>query len=151
MGASSGLPMALSLQTRSSTTRRIFHSFGMKLRLPVKYGSDHNLARQLILAAAEEIVGDYASQARESWRTMNRKFAVEDAVVEPTVFMVANDNWMEFTLRYVVDVRKRRSTKDAIYTHILDALPGTNGKVSIASSTFELVGAPALDISLRKT
>lgn len=81
---------------------------------------------------------------------MTRKYAVENAVVEPMVFLTANDNWMEFTLRYVVDFGKRRGTKDLLFTQILDAIAQTDGKVSMASATIHLVEAPTLDIRLRK-
>lgn len=81
---------------------------------------------------------------------MTIKYAVENAMVEPAVFLIANDNWMEFTLRYVVDFKKRRSTKDEIFSYILDGVNQSNGKVSMASATFELVDAPAIDVRLHK-
>jgi hypothetical protein len=64
------------------------------------------------------------------------------------VTLVANDNWIELTLRYVVDPRARRLTKDALFTHILDALDATQGRVAIASATFHLVEAPPLQVKL---
>ena len=81
---------------------------------------------------------------------MTRKYAVEKAIVEPMIFLVANDNWMEFTLRYVVEFGKRRSTKDLLFTRILDLIAQTDGKVAMASATFHLVEAPTLDIRLKK-
>ncbi len=121
-----------------------------EITIPVKYGSDHNLARRLISRVANDIVGEYVENARNQWAVMTRKYAVENAVVEPMVFLTANDNWMEFTLRYVVDFGKRRGTKDLLFTQILDAITQTDGKVSMASATFQLVEAPTFDIRLRK-
>ncbi len=118
--------------------------------LPVKYGSDHNMAREIILSTAKDTVSDYVGYAQKHWNEMKSKYAVEDAITEPTVFLIANDNWMEFTLRYVVDFRKRRGTKDLLFTRILDAFAQTDGKVSIASATFHLVEAPTFDVRLRK-
>lgn len=40
---------------------------------------------------------------------MKKKYLIEDAAIEPMVFLVANDNWMEFTIRYVVDFKKKKS------------------------------------------
>jgi small-conductance mechanosensitive channel len=121
-----------------------------ELAVPIKYGSDHNMARKLILEAATETAGEYTLKAQKTWAAMTRKYAVENAIVEPMVFLVANDNWMEFTLRYVVDYGKRRSTKDLLFTRILDAIAQTEGKVSMASATFHLVEAPTFDIRVRK-
>ena len=118
--------------------------------VPIKYGSDHNLARQIISKAANEIVGEYVQYAQKHWKEMTRKYAVEDAIIEPMIFLIGNDNWMEFTLRYVVEYGKRRGTKDLLFTRILDLIAQTDGKVSIASATFHLVEAPTLDIRLRK-
>lgn len=118
--------------------------------VPIKYGSDQNMAREIILSAAHDIVGDYAEYALKYWREMTRKYAVENAVVAPMVFLAADENWMEFTLRYVVDFGKRRSTKDLLFTRILDAVAKTDGEVSIASTTLDLVEVPALNIRLRK-
>ena len=121
-----------------------------EIAVPIKYGSDHNMARELILGVGNKTVGENAEEAYKTWKTMTIKYAVEHAVVEPTVFLVANDNWMEFTLRYVVDFKKRRGTKDLLYTRILDAIVQTNGKVSMASTTIQLVDVPTLDIRLQK-
>ena len=66
------------------------------------------------------------------------------------VTMVANDNWMEFTLRYVVDFKKRRGTKDKLYGRILDEIDGTDGRVALASATFHIVETPVLDVRLHQ-
>jgi hypothetical protein len=106
--------------------------------------------REIILVAANQSVGDYIDIAGKAWKKMTRKYAVENAIIEPMVFLAANDNWLEFTLRYVVDFKKRRGAKDLLFTHILDAIAQTGGKVSLASATFQLVDAPTLDVRLRK-
>lgn len=121
-----------------------------EISVPIKYGSDHNLAREIISTSADNIVGGYVEHAKKNWKDMTRKDAVENAVVEPTVFLTANDNWMEFTLRYVVENGKRRGTKDLLFTQILDEIGRTGGKVAMASATFQLVEAPTIDIRLRK-
>ena len=121
-----------------------------EITVPVKYGSDHRLAREIILAAANKSVGEYVEPAQNEWKKMTRKFAVENAIIEPMVFLIANDNWMEFTLRYVVDFKKRRGAKDTLFTHILDAVAKTDGKVSLASVTFQLVEAPTLEVRFQK-
>ncbi|MGH7183585.1 MAG: mechanosensitive ion channel family protein, partial [Nitrospiraceae bacterium] len=64
------------------------------------------------------------------------------------VFLIANDNWMEFTLRYVVDYKKRRITKDRLFTCILEELDQTNGRVALASATFHLVETPEIKVTL---
>ncbi len=81
---------------------------------------------------------------------MKEKFRIEDASVEPLIFMIANDNWLEFSLRYVVDFRERRSTKNKLFTFILNEINNTNGKIQFASATFEVVAAPSIDVKINK-
>lgn len=64
------------------------------------------------------------------------------------VTLVTNDNWMEFTIRYVVDYKIRRRIKDQLFTRILDEFVKTDGRVSFASATFHLVEAPTLNVKL---
>jgi len=121
-----------------------------EITVPVKYGSDYRLAKEILQQVANDIVGDYAKQAAISWKDMVKKYMIEDASVEPTVTMIANDNWVEFTIRYVVDYKKRRSNKDVMFTRTIEEIEKTNGKVSLASATFELVGVPGLNVITRK-
>jgi small-conductance mechanosensitive channel len=116
--------------------------------VPIKYGSDYDSARGILETVAQSIVGEYAATARIRWQELVRSFRIEDARVEPAVTMIANDNWVEFTLRYVVDLRARRMTKDALFKNILRGIDATEGKVALASATVQLVGAPALRVSL---
>lgn len=120
-----------------------------EIKLPVRFGSDRAATRALISQAAEEILREYVSSASGAWKEMVRRYLIEDARVEPMITLVANDNWMEFTLRYVVDYRRRRATKDALFSRIMDLLDASNGRVQLASATFELVAAPAVDVRLR--
>jgi small-conductance mechanosensitive channel len=121
-----------------------------EIKIPIKYGSDYPLAREIFYRIAQEIVGDYVKFAQQSWKSMVKKYLIEDASTEPMVTLIANDNWVEFTLRYVVDYKKRRSTKDRLFTRILEEAGKTDGQVSFASATFHLVQTPVLDVRINK-
>ena len=73
---------------------------------------------------------------------------MDQTELDPRVYLVANDNWLEFTLRYVVDYKKRRITKDRLFTRILEEIEQTGGSVALASTTFHLVEAPEIKVSL---
>lgn len=119
-----------------------------EITVPVKYGSDHRLAREVLEKIANEVVGDYAGKAETAWQNFSKQFMLEEAVTAPIISLVANDNWMEFTVRYVVDFKKRRGTKDILFTRVLDEFDKTEGKVSFASATFHLVETPTIDVRL---
>ncbi len=116
--------------------------------VPVKHGSDRQLAREILERAAQEVVGEYAEKATEAWKVMTSIYLVEDALVAPAVTLTANDNWLEYTVRYVVNFKRRRTTKDQLFTRILEGFDQTNGRVSIASMTVQLVETPVFDVRL---
>jgi small-conductance mechanosensitive channel len=119
-----------------------------EITVPVKYGSDYRLARDTLQCVVDEVVGDYAVRARAAWKDVVEKYMMEDERVEPMVTVIANDNWMEFTVRYVVDYKRRRITKDQLFTRILEELDKTDGRVAVASTTIQIVETPALDVRL---
>jgi small-conductance mechanosensitive channel len=119
-----------------------------ELTVPVKYGGDRRLAKEIILRLAMEIVGDYAVQAQQSWQKMVEKYIIFHETVQPIVTLIANDNWMEFTLRYVVDYKYRRIAKDQLFTRILDEFDQTNGRLAIASTTIHVVETPTFDVRI---
>ena len=119
-----------------------------EITVPVKYGSDHNLTRQILEKVVRETVGEYAENAHSAWITFSKQFLLEEATVEPSVSLICNDNWMEFTLRYVVNYKVRRLTKDRLFTKILDEFEETEGTVKFASTTLQLVETPPIDIRI---
>lgn len=119
-----------------------------EVKIPVKYGSDHKLAREILERVAADVSGEFVPGARTAWRGVVRKYLVEDARVEPMVLIAANDNWIEFTVRYVVDFKRRRTTKTDLFERILDGFAATKGRVAIASTTLQLVDIPPLDVNV---
>ncbi len=67
-------------------------------------------------------------------------FKVGDAKLEHQIFMVFNDNWIEFSLRYVVDIKARRVTKDGLFSRLLEEIEKNKRDIELASETFEIVG-----------
>jgi len=116
--------------------------------MPVKFGCDYKLAKDIFTKVADEVAGEYARQAKNAWKEMVTKFMIEDAKVEPMITIHVTDNWMEFTIRYVVDYRKRRSTKDILFTRIIEEIDKTEGRVGIASTTLQLVDLPELNVKV---
>jgi len=121
-----------------------------EIMIPIKYGSDYAAARSIIENTLYDVTGSYIPESEEHWNRMLRKYNIEQASVEPKTTLVANDNWMEFTGRYVVNFKQRRSTKDAIFSKIVDQIENSDGKVSLASATFHLVEAPEFKIQVEE-
>ncbi len=120
-----------------------------EIMVPIKYGSDYRLARKLIGRVAEEVVGEYARSAEQAWEPITRRYLIEKAGVHPMVMMNANQNWIEFTLRYVVDYKARRSTKDRLFVRILEEIDKNSELVGIAASTLNIEKLAPLEVHLK--
>lgn len=79
-----------------------------EITVPVKYGGDYRLARDILQRVLVEITCTYSKEAMISWAALIQQYGVDSTEVAPRIFLIANDNWMEFTLRYIVDYKKRR-------------------------------------------
>lgn len=121
-----------------------------EIKIPIQYGSDYELTTSILNEIGKEIVGDLSSESHANWIHLQRTYRLEDAQTEPMVSLVANDNWVEFTLRYVVPFKRRRATKTALFMSILKRLEATNGAVKFASATFQLVDSPDFKVNLNK-
>jgi small-conductance mechanosensitive channel len=119
-----------------------------EITIPIKFGSDYNLVRTILKKIADQKVGEYSGRAKSAWLQMVNDFRIENSVVEPVVTLIFNDNWIEFTLRYIVDYKLRRTTKDLLFTSILDEFSLHADKLSLASATIEVVAIPPLNISV---
>ena len=121
-----------------------------EITLPVRYGSDWQLAREMLRNLVREVLSGYAAEVKSSWADMVRRYRIEDANVEPMITLRATDNWIEFTVRYVVDYRRRRWMKDYLFTRILEEVDKSNNQIRLASATFEMVPGSTIDVNLRQ-
>jgi small-conductance mechanosensitive channel len=121
-----------------------------EIKIPIQYGSDYDKAREIILRAGIEVAGDLTIRSKQKWASPQNKYRLEDAQTAPMLTLVANDNWAEYTLRYVVGYKRRRTTKSELFTKILTEIETTNGAVKMASATFQLVQAPDFNVNLKK-
>ena len=119
-----------------------------EIKIPIQYGSNYEMVNEILLKAGKDIAGDLGAKSKEKWLTLQNKYRLEDAQTEPMVSIIANDNWVEFTLRYIVNYKKRRMTKTALFTQILKSVDVSNGKIKFASATFQLVDTPEIKVKL---
>ena len=114
--------------------------------IKVKHGSDRALAVKILYDAAHAVTDDYTKSAKETWPSLVRKYHILNTSMDPAVTLEVTDNWLAYTLRYVVDYAHRRSTRNELFTRIMDRVEQTEGRVAIASTTFQLVEMPALNV-----
>ena len=109
-----------------------------EVQIPIRHESDYHLARELFEKVALEICGEYADQSKKKWQSLTNKYRVENADVNPMISMEFDQNWITFTIRFVVDYKKRRSTKDQIFTSILKEISQHKDRIEIATTAMEV-------------
>ncbi len=117
-----------------------------EFNIPIRYESDLELAKTIVVKGASETLSEYVSKSISEWKQVVNKYYIENAQVEPTLAITMTDNWVQFNLRYIVDYKKRRYTKHVLNELIGKEIQKTDGKVQLASTTVEIVRIPNIKI-----
>jgi len=117
-----------------------------EFNIPIRYGSDLELAKSIVVKTASETLSEYVSKSISEWNQVVNKYYIENAQVEPTLAITMTDNWIQFNLRYIVDYKKRRFTKHLLNELIGKEIQKTNGAVQLASATVEIVRIPNINV-----
>jgi small-conductance mechanosensitive channel len=99
-----------------------------------KITSDCQLAKAMLLRAANEAIGEYLVEAQRSWKVMSDNYQSANPPLEPTVALVVNAGSLEFTVSYVVNYTKRTAMKDQLFTKIVEEVANSDGRLEWASS-----------------
>ncbi|UJF16070.1 mechanosensitive ion channel family protein [Jeotgalibaca sp. MA1X17-3] len=110
-----------------------------EIQIPLRFESDMQLAKIILLEVAKKHTELYNREAAVAWENMKRRYKLENASLENQVYLTFDDNWAEVSLRYVVDYRERRSTKDKLFTEILQRFEQEGDRIEIASETIEVI------------
>ena len=121
-----------------------------EIDLPIRYGSDLELAKEIVTRVATKNLSGYVTESISRWKHVVDRYYIEDAQVEPTLALTLTDNWIRFNLRHIVDYKKRRYIKHLLHDQIGKEIEKTGGKVVLASATFEIVKIPTLDIETKE-
>ncbi|HUT16028.1 MAG TPA: mechanosensitive ion channel domain-containing protein [Anaerolineae bacterium] len=114
-----------------------------EITIPITYDSNWRLADELMLEHGREYSSALLAEAEAELRPMKEHYSLGETVVEPTLYVVMTDNWIEMTLRYVVEARKRRVVKAELHRELLEHFEAEE-QITVASATFEIVGFPPL-------
>ncbi|RPD98748.1 mechanosensitive ion channel family protein [Aureibaculum marinum] len=118
-----------------------------EFNLPIKYGSDIEMVKSIITRIAIETLSEYTKLSKATWKEVVNKYYIEDAQVNPTLAITLTDNWIQLNLRYIVDYKKRRCTKNLLNEKINSEIKNTNGKVMLASTTLEIINLPEINLT----
>ena len=113
-----------------------------EMTIPIKTEGNYQYAKEIFERILEEEVGAFADTSQVAWDKMIGTYSIENARVKPMVSIAFDENWITFTLRYVVDYKSRRGTKSILYDKILTAIKQSEGKIEVGSAAFEITAFP---------
>ncbi len=105
--------------------------------IPITYSSNVQDTTKALLEVGNEYTHEFLKGARSQLEGMRQYFLVPEFELEPQVYLTVTSNWIELTMRYVVDPKKRRSASSFIYTEVFRRIQGREDIV-IASETMDL-------------
>lgn len=115
-----------------------------EIMIPITYDSNWRRAAEIMLEDGQEYSSCFLTQARAELSDMMRRYpALHDTPVEPMLYIVMTDNWIEMTLRYVVEAVRRREVKGQLHHELLQRFE-SEADITVASTTLEIVGFPPL-------
>lgn len=116
-----------------------------EIALPITYKADRGRAEAILLEAARLHAMAPGRLAAEAKASLQERFGVEPLNLEPRVFYRLTDNWLELSVRFVLDSHQTRAAKDAMSRYIIAELDKAG--IGIASSTYDIVGFPRLELA----
>jgi small-conductance mechanosensitive channel len=119
-----------------------------EITLPITYESDWQRATELMLEHGQTYTAELQADAEAKLSRMLDRYPLKDTKVEPTLYLAMTDNWIEMTLRFVVDAQERRKVKGQLHQDLLQHFQAEDN-ISIASMTIEIVGFPTIQVDQR--
>ena len=97
------------------------------VELTITYKSDWKEASSIVEESVTEIVGEIMKANAEKWKQSKQKFTIlgKDVVDKPKTRIDFSENFIKVRCHYIVDSRKKGSTKSKIMDKILENLKKT--------------------------
>jgi small-conductance mechanosensitive channel len=112
-----------------------------ELMLPVTYASDVAAATEILTQTGEEYTRDFLKPAAAEIDKLRSDYLLPDLTLEPKVYTRVTSNYVELTMRYLVEPRKRRAANSWLFSKIFERVQ-SNINIGISSETYDLTVHP---------
>jgi len=120
-----------------------------EIDIPITFDSDWKLASRLVLDLVTRETEKVTLKAQTSISRLSSRYYLPERAEVPYLFFTVTDNWINFTVRYVTDVRDRRLVHDRLSRLILAEIEGVGeGKVKVSSATLNVTLAGTRETTL---
>jgi small-conductance mechanosensitive channel len=108
-----------------------------EISLPVTYNSNLEEATNILTEVGDEYTREFLQNAQKEIEEMRRYFVVPAIELKPVVYVKVTSNWLELSMRYIVDPKQRRNATSYIYGEVFGRLQKRHD-ITIASETMDL-------------
>jgi small-conductance mechanosensitive channel len=108
-----------------------------EIMLPITYESNMQAATQILLDIGREYSKQFLDNAQQQLERMQKDFLVPKLELEPAVYVKVTSNWLQLSMRYVVEPRRRRVASTFIYQKVFERI-SQRDDIKIASETMDL-------------
>lgn len=119
-----------------------------EISVPIRYSAPREKVEAILKATVAKHTDQLRRLSEPTRLELEKRYGVSTGDLLPRVFLKMTDNWLEFTVRFIVEEHGIRDIKDAITRDILEEFD--HEKIQIASATFELSGAPELSVRVER-
>ncbi len=126
---------------------RVFPYLWEEMQLPISYKDNRREAERILLEVAHKHTDEIVREATPHIEKLVKEYRLATTPeIEPRVYMRLTDNWVNFSLRFLIRIEGGRALKDRISRDLIDGLDAA--KIGIASGTYEIVGMPKLEVQV---
>lgn len=108
-----------------------------EVKLPITYASNLDAASKILLDVGSEYTREFLQGAQSQLEEMRQYFLVPSFELKPNAFLKVTSNWLELSLRYVVEPKQRRNASNFLYREVFKRIRERND-IQIASETMDL-------------
>lgn len=108
-----------------------------ELQLPITYSSNILKATEILVSVGEEYTQKFVDPAKSEIEKMRNTFLLPDLTLKPVVYTKVTSNYVELTMRYLVDARHRRDAHSWLNWNMFHRLQPHND-ITIGSDTMNL-------------
>jgi small-conductance mechanosensitive channel len=113
-----------------------------EMAIPITYKADRSKMEEIMLAAAKQHAVSADALASDAVENLKARFGIEPLELVPRVYYRLTDNWLELTVRFLVQTHLIRNVKDAMSRRIVAEMDAAG--IGVASATYDIVGFPAI-------
>lgn len=128
------VPNSFVLEKTINNYSKDFGFIWEELMIPITYNSNMKKARKIMKGAAENTTKELVDRSKRQLKRMTYKYLLEPRDVDPVVYVIPTDNWIELRLRFIVDAKHRRTYVNPVFEKIVDEF-GKQKDITISSKT----------------